>query len=180
MSSFKVFLRWYKNKDVVPTIQAKQRTMPLHHNKDTGMLKLGCRLPNLSVICLHKSTDAKMYPFTEGNKDLLQKKIEKTLLVAVLSFLHAKQLLMKLLFESLQADANLLLGLMPTNHTPTRCINPRPPVFIRVEISIQQPLDSHLGKTRTIALKLCSCLIFKEGDLIVKWRVSTLQAGREK
>ena len=37
------------------------------------MLKLGCTLPNLANICLHISTDAKIYPFTEGDKDLLEK-----------------------------------------------------------------------------------------------------------
>ena len=37
------------------------------------MLKLGCTLPNPANICLHKSTDAKFYPFTEGDKDLLEK-----------------------------------------------------------------------------------------------------------
>ena len=37
------------------------------------MLKLGCTLPSLVNICLHKSTDAKIYPFTEGDKDLLEK-----------------------------------------------------------------------------------------------------------
>ena len=37
------------------------------------MLKLGCTLPNLAYICLHKSTDAKFYSFTEGDKDLLEK-----------------------------------------------------------------------------------------------------------
>ena len=37
------------------------------------MLKLGCTLRNLANICLHKSTDAKFYPFTEGDKDPLEK-----------------------------------------------------------------------------------------------------------
>ena len=37
------------------------------------MLKLGCTLPNLANICLHKSTNAKFYPFTENDKDLLEK-----------------------------------------------------------------------------------------------------------
>ena len=37
------------------------------------MLKFGCTLPNLPNICLHKSTGAKFYPFTERDKDLLQK-----------------------------------------------------------------------------------------------------------
>ena len=37
------------------------------------MMKLGCTLPNLANICLHKSTDAKFYPLTDGDKDLLEK-----------------------------------------------------------------------------------------------------------
>ena len=37
------------------------------------MLKLGCTLPDLAIICLHKSTDAKFYPFTEGDENLLEK-----------------------------------------------------------------------------------------------------------
>ena len=37
------------------------------------MLKLGCTLPNLTQICLHQCTDAEIYPFTEGEKDLLEK-----------------------------------------------------------------------------------------------------------
>ena len=37
------------------------------------MLKLGCTLPNLSKNCSHKSTDSKFYPFTESDKDLLEK-----------------------------------------------------------------------------------------------------------
>ena len=37
------------------------------------MLKLGCTLPYQANICLHKSTDAKFYPITEGYKDLSEK-----------------------------------------------------------------------------------------------------------
>ena len=37
------------------------------------MLELWCTLPNLANICLHKSTSAKFYPFTEADKELLQK-----------------------------------------------------------------------------------------------------------
>ena len=82
------------------------------------------------------------------------KKLEKTSLVAQLSFLHAKQLLIKLSSESLQTYAILLLELMPANYTPTRCANPCPPVFIRIGISIQKPVDSYLDKTRLVALKI--------------------------
>ena len=156
-----------------------QKMIAFYNDTDIDMLKLGCTLPKLANICLHKSTDAKFYPFTEADKDLLEK-IEKTSLVAHLSFLHAKQLLMKLLSESLQTYANLLLGLMPANYTPTRCLNPFPPVFIRVGIWIRKRVDSHLDKTRPIALKIWSSLVFNVQHLIVKLRASTLQADRKK
>ena len=77
MSSFKDFLRWYNKKDVIPTLEAIQKEkIASYHDKDTDMLKLGCTLPNLANICLHKSTDAKLYPFTEGDEDLLEKNRE--------------------------------------------------------------------------------------------------------
>ena len=115
MSSFKDFLRQYNNKDVVPTLDAMQKLIAFYHDKDIDMLKLGYTLPNLANICIHKSTDSKLYPFTEGDKKFHWKKFEKTSLVVHLSVLHAKQLLMKLLSKSLQTYANLLLGLMPAN-----------------------------------------------------------------
>ena len=73
MSSFNDFLRWYNNKDVVPTLDAMQKMIAFYHQKDFDMLKLGCTLRNLANICLYKSTDAKFYPFTEGDKGLLEK-----------------------------------------------------------------------------------------------------------
>ena len=115
MNSFKDFLRWYNNKDVVPTLEAMQIMIAFYHDKDIDVLNFGCILPNMANICLHKSVDVKFYPFREGDKDLW-KKFEKMLLVVHLSFLHAKQLLVKLLFASLQTYANLLLGLMPANY----------------------------------------------------------------
>ena len=73
LCTFEDFLRWYNNKDVVPTLEAMQKMFAFHHKKGIDMLKLGCTLPNLANICLHKSTRAKFYPFTETDKDLLQK-----------------------------------------------------------------------------------------------------------
>ena len=48
-----------------------QKMIEFYHNKGIDMLKLGCTLPNLANICLHKSTDSIFYPFTESDKDLL-------------------------------------------------------------------------------------------------------------
>ena len=67
------FLRWYNNKDVVPTLEAKQKMIAFYHAKNIDLLKLGWTLPNLANICLHKSTNAKFCPFTEEDKNLLEK-----------------------------------------------------------------------------------------------------------
>ena len=37
------------------------------------MLKLGCTLPNLANICLHKSANYKLYPFCESDEELCEK-----------------------------------------------------------------------------------------------------------
>ena len=74
MKSIKDFLMWYNNKDdVVPTLEAMQKLIEFYNQKEINMLKLGCILPNLANIGLHKSTDSKFYPFTESDKDLLEK-----------------------------------------------------------------------------------------------------------
>ena len=108
------------------------------------------------------------------------KKFEKLLLVVHLSFLHAKQMLMKILFESLQRSANLFLGLMAANYIPTRFVNPCLPVFIRVGISTQKRVDSHLDKTRPAALREWSCPISIERDQKMKLKASLQQADRRK
>ena len=106
--------------------------------------------------------------------------MEKMLLVVHLSFSHAKQLLMKLFFESLQTYANLLLELMPAKYIATRCVNQCLPVFIRVGISIQKRVDSHHDETRPAALKIWSCRISNEQDQNVKLKASLQQADRRK
>ena len=116
-----------------------------YHDKDIDMLKLGCTLPHLVNICLHKSTDAKFIQ-SQNETKTFWRKLEKILLVVQLSFLHGKQLLMKLLFENQQTYANLLLGLTLANYTPTRCVKPCLPVFIRVGIWTLKRVDSYLDK----------------------------------
>ena len=73
MQYFSDFLKWYNNKDVVPKLEAMQKMIEFYHNKGIDMLKLGCTLPNLANICLHKAEDSKFCPFTESDNDLLEK-----------------------------------------------------------------------------------------------------------
>ena len=74
------FLQWYDNKDVVPTSEARKKLIAFYHDKNNHMLKLGCTIPNFANICLHNSTDANFCPFTEGERDFLEK-FKETLLV---------------------------------------------------------------------------------------------------
>ena len=69
MCPFKDFLRWYNNKDVIRTLQAMQKGLLFITKKELTW----CTLPNLTNNCLQKSTSAKFYPFTETDKNLLQK-----------------------------------------------------------------------------------------------------------
>ena len=78
-SSVKDFSLWYNNIDTVPTLEAIQKLIAVYHNKDIDMLKLGCFLPNLANIRSHKSTEANVYPFTQGDEDLLEKMREDVL-----------------------------------------------------------------------------------------------------
>ena len=73
MQYFSDFVKWYNNKDVVPTLEAMQKMIEFYHNKGIDTLKLGCTLPDLANICLHKTTDSNFNPFTESDKDLLEK-----------------------------------------------------------------------------------------------------------
>ena len=47
--------------------------MELYHNKGVDMLKLGRTPPNLANICLQNSTNNKLYPFVEADKDFHDK-----------------------------------------------------------------------------------------------------------
>ena len=73
MTVFKGFLQKYKNKDVFPNLKAMQKKMQFYHNKRIDRLKLGCTLPNLPNICLHRSSQYKLYPFRENDKDFTYK-----------------------------------------------------------------------------------------------------------
>ena len=67
------FLKWYNKKDAVPTLEAMKSMIEFYHIKGIDMLKLGLTLPNLANNRLHKSTDSNFYPFTEQDRDLLEK-----------------------------------------------------------------------------------------------------------
>ena len=175
----KAFLCWYNNEDFVPILEAMQKMSVFYRDKDVDMVKFCCTLPNLANNCLHKSTDANFYPFTEGDKDVLEKTREDVAGGPSIGFTR-KAVVDEAFFEKQQTYANLLLGLTLANHTPTRCVNPCRPIFMRVGIWTQNRVDSYLDKTRPAALKIWSCPISNEQDQNVKLKASLQQANRRK
>ena len=101
------------------TFGGNRKVIDLYHDKDIGMLKLGCIMPNLAKICFPKSTAANFYPFVEGWRNF-----EKMLLLIHLSFLHKNQFTMTIIFENQQTYANLLYGLTLANFSPSHVSAP--------------------------------------------------------
>ena len=149
MSSFEHFLCWYDKKMFFVKSKQWRKWLPITTKKKYWFVKTWLHFIKPSQLL---SADAKFYSNPEGYQDILEK-IEILLLVE-LSFLFEKQLLMKLLFETQQTYANLFLGLMLAEDTPSRCVNTCRPVFIRVGITICRHLNSHPHKTRPLALKI--------------------------
>ena len=48
MSSFKDFLRWYKNKDLLPTLEILKKMIAFYHDKVIDLLKFVYTLPLLA------------------------------------------------------------------------------------------------------------------------------------
>ena len=55
------------------TLETWQKNVKFHHYKGIDVLKLGCNLPNPTKLCLHCSTCAIFYPFTDNAKALQTK-----------------------------------------------------------------------------------------------------------
>ena len=122
MCTFKDFLRWYINKDVVPTLEAMQKMLAFYLKKGIDMLTLWCTFPNLANICLHKSTSAEFYPFTETDKDLLQKIRED--MVGGPSIVFTRKAVVDESFIRNLIFVNLLLALMQVNCILILCASP--------------------------------------------------------
>ena len=141
MSSFKQFLRWYIKKVAVPTLEAMHKMTAYYHGKKIDVLKLGCTLPNLANICLHKSTDGNFYPFTEGDEDLLQKNQEDVVGCPFLAFT------LKIFVDEtfIRKCTNIFKTIVGTDigqfYIHIRCVKQCRPVFIRV-----QNFDSETGR----------------------------------
>ena len=125
MQKFSDFLRRYNKKDVLLTLEAMQKMIEFYHNKGIDMLKLDCTLPNLAIICLHRSTDSKFCPFTESDTDLLEKIREE--MVGGLSFVFIPKTVVDETF--IRKSSNLcksILGIDASQLYPYSMCQPRP------------------------------------------------------
>ena len=54
-------------------LEAIQKVIEAYHDKRIDVLKLGCKTPILTIICVHKSTDYKMYSLFPSDSELATK-----------------------------------------------------------------------------------------------------------
>ena len=167
MQNFSDFLKWYNNKDV-PTQEAMQKMIEFYHNKGIDMLKHGCTLPDLAKICLHYSIDSKFYPFTESDKDLLEK-IEDMVGGPSIVFTR-KAVVDETFIRNHQTCANQLSVSMLVSFIPTPCVNQCQLDCIRDGSTILKLRDSQLAKTNLAPLRRWFCHTFNKVDQIAKLR----------
>ena len=125
MQHFSDFLKWYNNKDVVPTPEAMQKMIEFYHNKGIDMLKLGCTLPNLANICLHTSTDSKFHPCTDSDKDLLDK-IRKDMVGAPSIVFTRKAVVDEIFIRKLSNLCKSIVGIEASQLYPHSMCRPMP------------------------------------------------------
>ena len=170
MKSFKDFLLWYNNKDVVPTLEAMQKMIEFYHQSEIDMLKLGCVLPNLANICLHKSTDSKFYSFTEKDKDFLEKIRED--MVGGPSIVFTRKAVVDETF--IRKSTNLcisIVGIDQANSIPVRCVNQCLLDCLQDGTMTLILKNSSHDRTKHALLKLLSFLIFSKLVRSVKLKV---------
>ena len=153
-----------------------QKKIVFYHDKDIDMLKLGCTLPNLAIICLHKSTDAKFYPFTEGDKHILEKIREAV--VGGPSVVFTRKAVVDETF--IRKSTNLyksIVGIDASQLYPFSRCQPMPTGPYR-----RWDFDSETSRfiLRPPASKIWSCLFSNEQDQNVKLKASLQQADRRK
>ena len=179
MQYFSDFLKWYNNKYVVPTLEAMQKMIEFYHNKGIDMLKLGCTLPNLANICLHKSADSKFYPFTESNKDLLENIRE--VMVGGPSIVFTRKAVLDETF--IPKSSNLcksIVGIDASQLYLYSMCQPMPTgLYTRWEYD-SETKRFIARKTNLAPLRKWFCCIFNKVDQVAKLRVMLLLVDKRK
>ena len=179
MCTFKDFLRWYNNKDVVPILEAMQKMLAFYYKKRIDMSKLGCTLPNLANSCLRKSTSAKFYPFNETDKDLLQK-IREDMVGGPSIVFTRKAVVDETFIRKSENICKSIVGIDASQLYPYSMCQPMPTgLYTRWEYDTESN-NLNLNRTNPETLRTWLCHISRDKDPSVKLRVSTLQELRKR
>ena len=152
MCTFIEFLRWYNNEDVVPTLEAMEKMLAFYHKKEIDMLKLGCTFPKLANFCLHKSTSAKFYPFTETDKDLLQK-IRKVMVGGPSIFFTRKTVVDKTIIRNSGNFCKSIVGIDASQLFPYSIASPCQQDYTRDGNLTQNLIDLNFNRTNPETLR---------------------------
>ena len=139
------------------------------------MLKLGCTLPSLANICLHKSTNYKFYPFCESDKDLCDKIREN--MTSGPSIVRTRKAVVD---EIHQMFVNQSLELMQASFTPIQCVKICQQDCIRDGSLTLICRNSRLDIIELATLIIWSCLSIKNQDQNVKLRAFLHLENRRK
>ena len=143
-----------------------------YHHKEFDMLKLGCILPNLANICLHKSTNEKSYPFCKSDRDFSEKNRED------MRGDHQLCLREKLLWTKPSSviqkmSANQLLKLMRVSSIPIQCNKKRQQDCTQDGSLTPICKNSRLDISDLAILITWSCVTTKKQDQNAELRAST-------
>ena len=161
MKLFKDFLMWYNNKDVVPALEAIQKKIEFYHQKEIDVLKLDCFLPKLAIICLHKSTDSKFYPFTESDRDLLEK-IREDMLGDPSIVFERKAVVCETFVRKSTTLCKSILGIDASQLYPYSMCQPMPTGLYTRWNCDSESQKSCLGRTKHALSKIWSLLNFNK------------------
>ena len=136
------------------------------------MLKLGCTVPNLSNICLNKSSGAEFYPFTETDKDLLQKIQEDTVGSPSIVF-TPKAVVDETFIPDSRSICKSIVGIEASHLYLYSYASPCQQDYTRDGKMSQKLIDLDLNRTNPETLRTWLCHISRDKDPTVKLRVST-------
>ena len=143
-----------------------QKMLAFHHKKGIDQLMLWCTLRNLPNLCLHKSTSAECYPFTETDNDLLQTFREDA--VGGPSIIFRRKAVVDETF--IRNSTKFVILLTQASYILFLCVSPCEQDYTRDGNMTQILIGLNLNKTNLEALRTWLCHISKDKDLTVKLR----------
>ena len=116
------------------------------------MLKLGCTLPNLAIICQHKSRDANFHPPTEEDKDLMQK-IREHIVGGPSIVFTRKAVVDKTFTRKMTNLCKSIVGFDASHQYPYSICQIMPTGITSFGLLMQRRADVYHDRTRPAALK---------------------------